>query len=194
MSACAPSERVQRLWRSAKDLDDDDWGDKSPEITTPRSRARARWSACTPTRRSAPSLLVTPSMQKEIDALVFSPSKKTPPRAMVVPPSVPGPVYPTHYHDHSTASTTTNQYQSLDSHFGEGTVVSAIGENTTRLAKHKEAASMEAMNDRVVSFDPVYGTAHEGMDTASHFKDFGMLVTALVVYQAEASGRHQERC
>jgi len=65
----------------------------------------------------------------------------------------------------------------------------ALGENSTRLHKPKDVATMEGMNDRAVSFDPVYGTAHEGMDTRSHFADLGMVVS---MSNNSAASKHEE--
>jgi len=48
-------------------------------------------------------------------------------------------------------------------------VMSNVSELTTRLEKGKERGKSETINDRKSTFDIVYSSAHDGMDTADHF-------------------------
>ena len=56
-----------------------------------------------------------------------------------------------------------------EDHFGAGMVMSNVSELTTRLDKGKERGKSETINDRKSTFDIVYSSAHDGMDTADHF-------------------------
>jgi len=150
-------------------------------------------------------MLLTPTMQSELDAIVFaSParmSKAAKQQKFVMPPSVPASVRSACY-DPVAASSSSCSLVNIAAaaaaahgpgdHFGPGnagTDLDALGENTTRLGRQKETGTMEYMSDRAVSFDPVYGTAHEGFDTASHFADFGM---ALTKSDGSAAAAHEE--
>ena len=76
-------------------------------------------------------------------------------------------------------SSTSNQFDSVysdrfankdtEDHFGAGMVMSSASELATRLDEGKERGTSEMINDRKTTFDIVYSSAHNGMDTADHF-------------------------
>ena len=75
-----------------------------------------------------------------------------------------------------------------NSHFKTGHMLLAdAADYSTRLPRPKEPRTMESINDRAVSFDPVYGTRHEGKDTEAHFT--GMVLTEP---DGSASERHEQ--
>lgn len=78
-----------------------------------------------------------------------------------------------------------------EDHFGMGMNLRNDADLTTRIGKTKQIGSSEFINDRRATFDIVYSSAHDGMDTADHFS-VGMQMGA-DEYDLQMEERARER-
>ena len=111
-----------------------------------------------------PARPLTPGMQEEMRKLVFKPA------ALVAP---------------------TTQSRSKSHFDGNTLILNEQAENTMRLEQPKALGTSDFINDRKVTFDKVYSSAHDGKDTETHFEAGVMGASAESVVTRSAEERKQ---